>query len=355
VKALLGLGIVGCGEIAHKATAPGIAEAENVKLIQVMDIREDIAADMGDQYDVPHTTDLGELLDNPYVHAVYIATPHDLHAPLTLVALKAGKHVLVEKPIATRLADADAMIASAREKGLKLHVAYSAQVSDHMIQLRDWIADGLIGKVTGVRMVYRSDKAPSYWMGGFTGRVRDDWRKYVEKAGGGPLIMNTVHDLNTMRYLTGLKAIRVYAEYDTFTTPGVQVEDYIALVVRYDNGAIGSLEAGCTLPGRDPRGTVNRIHGERGQIILSSPPQIYVREAWGDIPGGEWWKMPVGPRARAPRKTMIERFARSCLEDVAGPATGWDGRQALEIIVAAYRSGQERRPIDLPLFKITTT
>jgi predicted dehydrogenase len=304
---------------------------------------------MGEQYDAPHTTDLDELLGNPDVDAVYIATPHYLHAPLSIRALEAGKHVLVEKPIATRLEDADAMIAAAKSAGRKLYVAYSAQVSDQMVQLRDWIAEGMLGQVAGLRIVYRSDKDPSYWHGGFTLRVHDEWRKYLDQAGGGPLIMNTVHDLNTMRFLTGLEARRVYAEYDTFTTPGIEVEDFITVIVRYENGAIGSLEAGCTLPGGDPRGAVNRIYGEKGQVILVPSPAIYLREPWREIPGGEWWEMPAEARDPAPRKTMIEKFARSLLEGVDIPAVGWDGRQALEIVVAAYRSGKTHQAVDLPL------
>ena len=347
---VLHIGMIGCGEISNKATSKGIAAATNARLEMAMDVREEIAADMGEQYDVEHTTDLDALLGNEHVDAVYIATPHYLHAPLSIKALEAGKHVLVEKPIATSLADADAMLAKAKETGRKLYVAYSAQVSDSTVRLRDWIAQGMLGKVTGMRIVYRGDKDPSYWEGGFTMRVHDEWRKYLDKAGGGPLIMNTVHDLNTMRYLTGLEAARVYAEYDTFTTPGIEVEDYITLIVRYQNGAIGSLEAGCTLPGRDPRGAVNRIYGTKGQIIFAHPsPQIYLREAWGEIPGGEWWEMPAEERDPAPRKTMIEKFARSLLEDVDIPASAWDGRQALEIIVAAYRSGKAHQVVDLPL------
>jgi predicted dehydrogenase len=95
---------------------------------------------------------------------------------------------------------------------------------------------------------------------------------------------------------------------------------------------------------------VNRVYGERGQIIFGRPsPTIYLREPWGEIPGGEWWEMPVEARDPAPRKTMIVKFARSLLEGVDVPAVGWDGRQALEIIVAAYRSGRAHRAVALPL------
>jgi predicted dehydrogenase len=161
------------------------------------------------------------------------------------------------------------------------------------------------------------------------------------------MIMNTIHDINTLRYLTGLEAIRVYAEGDTFATP-VEVEDYIAVTIRYNNGAIGTLEAACTLPGGDPKGAVNRIYGEKGQVILSRQPQVFVREAWEDVPGGEWRESPPVQGPRRP-EGMMEKFADAVLSGGEPAVTGWDGRQALEIVVAAYQSAEKHQPVDLPI------
>ncbi len=343
----LRIGVIGCGEISWRSRSPGIAAANNAEHVMVTDIRQEVARSLGEEYGVPWTTDLAEFLANPAVEAVYIAVPHDLHAPLTIKALEAGKHVLVEKPIATRLQDADAMLAKAQEKGLILSVAYDAQVDPTMIQLQRMIAQGMLGNVTGTRIVYRADKGASYWHGGFTQRVKDDWRISKEKAGGGPLIMNTIHDLNEIRFLTGLEVVRVYAEADTFATP-VEVEDFIAVTMRYHNGAIGSLEAACTLPGRDPKGAVNRIYGQTGQVILGRQPQIFLRQAWGDVPGGEWWDMPLAQEA-SDAQTMMEKFAAAVLSGDQPAVTGWDGRQALEIVAAAYQSVDTGQVMNLPL------
>ncbi len=239
------------------------------------------------------------------------------------------------------------MLAKAQEKGLILSVAYDAQVDPTMIQLQRMIAQGMLGNVTGTRIVYRADKGASYWHGGFTQRVKDDWRISKEKAGGGPLIMNTIHDLNEIRFLTGLEVVRVYAEADTFATP-VEVEDFIAVTMRYHNGAIGSLEAACTLPGRDPKGAVNRIYGQTGQVILGRQPQIFLRQAWGDVPGGEWWDMPLAQEA-SDAQTMMEKFAAAVLSGDQPAVTGWDGRQALEIVAAAYQSVDTGQVMNLPL------
>src|SRR5688572_893732 len=114
--ARLRIAMIGCGEIAVQ-TAGGIARAPSAEHVMVMDVEERVARDLGEIHGVPHTTSLDELLANPSVDAVYIAIPHYLHASVALRAIRAGKHVLVEKPIATTLADADEMIETARHAG----------------------------------------------------------------------------------------------------------------------------------------------------------------------------------------------------------------------------------------------
>ncbi|MGH2617720.1 MAG: Gfo/Idh/MocA family protein, partial [Thermomicrobiales bacterium] len=119
----LRIGIIGCGEIAVRMAA-AIAGSRHAQHVMVMDTRAALAQDLGEQYGVPWTDNVDVLLANPAVDAVYIAVPHHLHAPLTIRAAAAGKHVLVEKPIATTLADAEAMIAAARASGVWLSVNF---------------------------------------------------------------------------------------------------------------------------------------------------------------------------------------------------------------------------------------
>jgi predicted dehydrogenase len=339
--------MIGAGEIAVQ-TARGIASAPHARHVMIVDVDARVARDLAEAHGVSHSTEVGELLASPEVEAVYIAVPHYLHAPLTLQAIRSGKHVLVEKPIATTLEDADAMIAAARERGVTLSVAYAAQVDPQLRRVRDLIAAGAIGQVVGTRIVLRADKPESYWRSGFTGRIETDWRSSKQKSGGGVLIMNTVHDLNTLRYLTGLEVTRVHAEYATFATR-VEVEDYIALTYRYDNGAIGTLEAGSAVRGRDPLREVNRIYGRDGQVLLTDPPQLFVVEAREGLKPREWQELPPAPERLDGRTAIVEGFARAVLAGEPPPVRAEDGRAALEIILAAYRSGEEGRPVHLPL------
>jgi predicted dehydrogenase len=340
--------MIGCGEIGV-ATARAIAAAARADHVMVMDRDERLARDMGATYGVPWTVDAAELLAHPDVDAVYIAVPHHLHAPLTIQALEAGKHVLVEKPIATTLADADAMIAAARARGRVLAVAFLAQVDERLIEVRRLIERGAIGRVVGTRIVARLDKPESYWSGGYSGRAKADWRVSRSTAGGGILIMNTSHDLNTIRFVTGLEVERVFCEFDTYSTP-VEVEDFIALTYRYRGGAIGTLEAGSAVRGRDPGREVGRIYGKRGQVLLGPTPEVYVVDPFEELEAGRWQPL-GGKRSEAveERVALIEEFAGAALDGHAPPVSGEDARSVLEVVVGAYQSGRTHQPVYLPV------
>ncbi len=349
----LGIGIIGCGEIAE-ATARSIPATVHAHIAAVMDTNAAMAQDLADRYGAPWTTDAADLLARPEVQAVYIAVPHYLHAALTIQAARAGKHVLCEKPIATTLADASAMIAACSQASVALSVAFDAQVLPVMTALRDLIAGGAIGTVLGTRIVALVDKPASYWESGWTGRVKTDWRLSREKAGGGVLIMNCIHDINTVRYVTGLEATRVYAEYGTFATP-VEVEDYLVATVRYANGAVGHIEAGsCMRGGGADAGTGARIYGTEGQIVLSNPPRLYATRAVSEQPANTWQDIGTAREAYA-RSPIVEGFAAAVLEGRPPPVSGHDGRAALEVALAAYQSGHDGRPIELGMSVLADT
>jgi len=342
----LRIGLMGCGEIAAR-TAAAIANSRHAAHVMVMDTRPELARDLGETYGIPWTDRAEDLLANSAVDAVYIAVPHHLHASLTIQAAEAGKHILVEKPIAITLADAEAMIAAARTNGVWLSVNFHAQVDPLCQTARDLVAQGVIGQVVGTRIVYRGDKPASYWTSGYSGRVATDWRVRKATAGGGVLIMNAIHDLNTMRFITGHEVVRVYAEYGTFDTP-VEVEDFIAVTYRYDNGAIGTIEAGSAIRGRDPLHDVDRVYGTAGQILLGDSLRVYSSAGTDDVSAGEWHEMPVTPQtAEQQQIAMVDGFAGPLLGGESPTISAEDGLAALAIVLAAYQSGTEGRPISL--------
>jgi predicted dehydrogenase len=344
----LRIGMIGCGEIAVM-TAAAIARSAHARHVMVMDSQSALAQDLGERYGVPWTDRVEDLLANSAVDAVYIAVPHHLHAPLTIQAAEAGKHVLVEKPIALTLADAAAMIAAARSNGVWLSVNFHAQVEPLCQAARDVVAQGAIGEVIGTHIVYHGDKPASYWASGYSGRIATDWRVRKATAGGGVLIMNIIHNLNTTRFITGLEVVRIAAEYGTYSTP-VEVEDLIAATYRYDNGAIGTIEAGSAIRGRDPLHDVDRIYGTAGQILISErdPLRVFSSAGTAEIPAGEWYELPIAPLTPAEQKlAMVEGFAGPIVRGEPPTVSAEDGMAALAIVLAAYRSGAEGRSIAL--------
>ena len=342
----LRIGMIGCGEIAVRMAA-AIASSQHAQHVMVMDTQAGLAQDLGERYDVPWTDRVEDVLANPAVDAVYIAVPHHLHAPLTIQAAAAGKHILVEKPIAITLADADAMIAAARAAGVWLSVNFHAQVDPLCQAARELVAHGVIGQVVGTRIVYRGDKPASYWTSGYSGRVATDWRVTKATAGGGVLIMNAIHDLNTLRFITGREVVRVYAEYDTYDTP-VEVEDFVAVTYRYDNAAIGTIEAGSAIRGGDPLHDVDRIYGTAGQLLLGDTLRVFSTASTDGIPAGAWHEFPVAPLTDEERQiAMVDGFAGPIARDEPPTISAEDGLAVLSIVLAAYQSGAEGRPITL--------
>jgi predicted dehydrogenase len=349
----LRIGMIGCGEIAVRMAA-AIASSQHAQHVMVMDTRAALAQDLGQRYGVPWTDRVEDLLANRAVDAVYIAVPHHLHASLTIQAAEAGKHILVEKPIAITLADGEAMIAAAQANGVWLSVNFHAQVDPLCQAARDLVAQGAIGRIVGTRIVYRGDKPASYWTSGYSGRIATDWRVRKATAGGGVLIMNAIHDLNTMRFITGLEAVRVYAEYGTYDTP-VEVEDFIAVTYRYDNDAIGTIEAGSAIRGGDPLHDVDRIYGTAGQLLLGEPLQVYTTVATAGLPINQWQELAIEPLTAEEQQTaMVDGFAGPIVLGDRPAVAAEDGLAVLAIVLAAYQSGAEGRPIRLASSQATT-
>jgi len=256
--------------------------------------------------------------------------------------------------MAVTLKQADEMIAECRRANVLLTIPIGPRISP----IRELIDKGIIGKVIGTRIVNTYDKPDSYWEGGYSGRVKLDWRKRWETSGGGVLMINTVYTMHRMRYATGLEVERVYSEYGTFCSPkGVEVEDLIMVVLRYNNGAIGNIESGSCVRGmgylgkRYPASLPEppRIYGTEGQIILSKPVRVYTTKETELGKAGVWHETFVEEREN--REDVFEEFAKGILsgelpKTVAAPE---DARKILEITLAAYKSGLEGKPVNLPL------
>jgi len=342
----LNVALIGCGEIA-KVGAECIKKAAHIRIVQCMDIREDLARDLAEFHGAASATGrLEDVLNNADVQAVIISVPHYQHAPLSIAAAKAGKHVLVEKPIACTLAQADEMIASAAKAGVQLGVFHPSPFGFQSVKARELVRGGAIGEVVAVKLHETNNKPDSYWHGGFTGRAKDDWRISLATSGGGYLIMNQIHNLSMMIEILDPRPERIYAEYGTFRTQ-VEVEDFMSFVMRLRNGAIVSLDGSSAAPGGGTFG--DHIYGTKGQIDFGNPMKVTVTQPWGDLKVGKANELSQPEDFPDARVAAADAFAKAVLEGREVPVPGAHGRRALEIARGAYLSMKRGRPVTFPV------
>jgi len=194
----LGIAIVGCGFIGQTHAWTIQRHVPEARVVAVSGGRRapKLAADLG----VPCTADLAQLLAQPQVQAVIVATPDATHAPITLQVLAAGKHVLVEKPMATTLRDCDAMIGTARSAGRVLMLAHTQRFRDGNLKAHEMIRGGAIGRVLAVEETQHLGSAPELAGWSQTGENR------------GTLLSGGVHNLDRLRWLTGVEVATVSAQ-----------------------------------------------------------------------------------------------------------------------------------------------
>jgi predicted dehydrogenase len=342
----IGVGLVGCGDIAP-AHAKALASATGAKLAACMDVVESSAKSLGEEYRVPWATSLNDLLARPEVELVTIATPAFTHYPIAEAAAKAGKHVLCEKPLAADLPDADAMIAACKRSGVSLSTCFPLRYLGAAKWARSLLDSGVLGKIIEIRLRNLGEKKDSYWTGGFSGRTQTDWRRSRAQSGGGVIITNLIHHIDLARAVTGLEVLRAFAETGTFVTP-VEVEDLGVACLRYQQNVIGVVEgSSCFFGGAGEHDLA--LLGTKGQVrfgFWGGKCEGYLTEAAEGVPAREWVSKEFQDQTHV---DFYNGLAAALTAGRTPPVTGEDGRAALEIVLAIYRSADTAQPVTLPL------
>jgi predicted dehydrogenase len=312
----------------------------------VYDVNVKVARDMAGRFGARLFSSYEDVLADAGVEAVLMSTPHHVHRSMTLDAAAAGKHVMVEKPLATSLEDAEAMIAACARAGVKLAVNYSFRYLPLIQQARQLIQDGVVGDITGVQICAHQFKDRGYWAGARSNSP-DDWRSSREKCGGGLLIMTVCHNVDYMYYITGLKATRVYSEWATLASPG-DVEDIISVSSRWGDRAVGTLSASSIMRGIDSGDEY--IWGTNGTILLKGGQlSFYSTRPIGGYRPGKLHTIHKFPEVSW-TAAWVRDFVQAVRTGGAPPVSGREGWENLAFITSAYRSMEVGRPVDVPLY-----
>ena len=332
----LRIGLVGCGDVAVE-NAAAIDTAPNVELVACYDPLRTLADDLARAHGCEVEPTSEGLLERGDIDAVLLAVPHHLHAPLGVEAAAAGKHVIVEKPLANNLASAVDLVHAVERAGVVLSVCFPQRFQPDVVIARRLIADGALGALTGALLNFFMDKPPSYWVGGFSGRAHSSWRASRDQAGGGVLIMNLCHYIDLVRHLTGVEAELVTARVHAMEHTA-EVEDAVSVSVRYANGALGSFFGTAALRGSDPR-TELRLWGQDGQITVEPESRVYTLRALDGLSTGRWQSFGAVPAVNG-RAVYFSRLATALDRGDTPDVTAEDGLAVQAFIEAAYRSSE---------------
>jgi UDP-N-acetyl-2-amino-2-deoxyglucuronate dehydrogenase len=341
---MLRIGLIGCGE--RGASYPqAIAKAGNAQLAMVSDVNGELAQELGERLGLPWRTQPEDMLDSDEIDAVLVCTPHHVHAAQVIEAARHGKHVMVEKPLGTSMVDALAAFEATRAGNVCLSVVLQTRYQPQIQKARELIREGALGRLLGSSITYQHDKLLAYWLGGYTGRSRSDWRARSDTSGGGVLMHSAIHYLDWLGYLTGETIVDVSAKQATLDSP-VEVEDTIAAWMRFENGALGSLHAATCVRGSHQLGQVE-LWGTDGQISLHPPYQFYSLRIVDGCRPGQWHQFGSVQSEASDSTEYFRRFADCVLAGKDAEISGEDALRLQAIVDAFYRSATEGKPVSV--------
>ena len=345
-KDVLRVGVIGTGMISH-SHAKQYQTMPNVRITAAVDIDRSKLEAYAKAYSVPKVfTDWRELLEQRDVDAVSVCLPVHLHAPATVDALKAGKHVLCEKPMARDGAEAQAMVDAEKRSGKKLMVYYRQRFSSSARRAKEIIDAGELGRVYFSRVVgYRWRGRPNFDMPGFGA-----WFMKKELAGGGVMMDLGGYSLDLVLGLLDFPKIAtvsacMYAEIDKekAKAAGVDVEDLAVGMVRLADGGSIWLESAFAANVQEPGSEI--LLGTDAGLRLT--PLTLYQQFWyrGNKPTVIEIEVPRDPHEMG-YLTAQETFVDSCLNDKPVPvSSGAEGLVVTKVQEAFYRSAEAGREV----------
>ena len=344
----VGWALVGCGWVARDFAVPALRRAAGSRLVVACD--RDPRALRALPHGVPTTTDLAEALAMPGVDAVYVATPNDAHAPVVRDAAAAGKHVLCEKPMATCLTAARAMVEACRAQGVRYATAFDQRFHAAHRTLRRLVAEGALGTVTQARVHYACWLPAAWSPTGPADARHDNWRIDPARAGGGALVDLAPHGLDLLETLLGdrWETLEVMTQRHVH---GYPVDDGAVLMGRMHSGLLASLHVAYNCPDAYPRRVLELIGTRARALAVDTMGQT----AGGTLELTEAATGAARPVAvdddRSPFELQVEAYCRALHEDGSEvPAWPWTADDDLRrfALLEHARENEAARPAIAP-------
>lgn len=342
------VGIIGAGGISELHTQ-GYQKLENVELVAVCDLDEEKARNYANKYNIPHVfTDYNEMLKMKELDAVSVTTWNNGHAPISIAALKAGKHVLCEKPLAMNAEEAKEMVDTAKETEKLLMVGFVRRFENNANFIKEAIEDGELGNIYYAKTGYmRKWGNPGGW---FCDKKR---------SGGGPIIDLGVHVIDLIRYITGKpQAVSVMAS--TFNHLGIKpdikgrvkynasdydpnnafcdVEDAATALIKFDNGMTLAIETSWVLHTKEDNNYL-KLYGDKAGVNMEPEMEFYKERNHYFVE-----EKPLVQEEENKFEAIFQRETAHFIDCIANGTEcrnpGEDGVEIMKILDAIYESAE---------------
>ena len=332
----LNFAIIGCGRISKNHVEALINNSDDCNLVALCDTIGNKAVDRKKQYEssvrnanIKIYTDYIRMLEKEKIDAVSICTESGYHAKIAMDCLNYGKHVLIEKPMALSLEDADKIIELGKQKNLKVGVCHQNRFNPPIQKLRRAIEEGRFGKIINgtARILWTRDQ--NYY-------DQAPWRG-TKALDGGTLMNQCIHNIDLLQWMMGSEVEKVHCERGTFLR-NIEMEDFGAILIRFKNGSIGIVEGSACVYPKNLEETLS-IFGENGTVVIGGlavnkiQTWQFADERDYDKEDGSTEVDSVYGKGHTP---LYSDFIAAIRDNREPYINGEEGEKALEIIVKSY-------------------
>lgn len=343
-------GLIGCGRIARNHVAAAVSNG--LEIAALCDVVPEHARRYRDEKGLscPVYTDYREMLREARPDFAAIATESGKHAEIALDCIRAGVNVLIEKPVALSVNDAEAILKEAGERNVLVGVCHQNRFNKAVQRLRTAMDEGRFGKVYHIAATILWNRDVHYYQ-------QAPWRGTWAQDGG-CLMNQCIHNIDLVRWLGG-EVKTVTGVTGNFQHPYIQGEDFGAAILQFENGAIGTVEGTVNVFPHNLEETLT-VFGERGTVRLGGK-SVNTVEVWDFADGKDTLADIQRESSEQPPNIygfghvpLYADFIRAVAEKRSPSVTGLDGKQAMELVLAIYKSSAEKRPVDLPLTGVSS-
>ena len=340
------VGIIGCGKIAQIRHIPEYAANPHAEVYGFYDINLARAEELAKKHGGKAYASYQDLLADPEIDAVSVCAANHVHAEIAIAALKAGKHVLCEKPMAVTLEECQAMVSQARESGKYLMIGQNQRLAKAHMKAKELIEQGAIGKVLTFRTIF-GHGGPETWS---VDPGKNTWFFDKTKAAMGAMADLGIHKTDMIQYILGTKIVRTQAVLTTLdkrdATGGlIGVDDNAICIYQMENGVIGTMTASWTYYSAEDNTTV--IYGTKGELRLYDDPKYSVQQINADGTRIDYQIDQIQTNDNQTASGIIDLFVECLVEKKEPEISGENVLHAMKAVFASIESSARGCAVDV--------